>query len=103
MIDIITLDMAEPKRKIVTTYTGETLYLEDNTEYRLSNVNTLDIDTLVDFLRANVILVAGSTPNISIHSYGVAGDDITTASAGETWELSYFNGLFVCINWGVIT
>lgn len=97
------LSMAEPIHKTVTTYTNDAIFLEDNTEYKFENVNTLTIDAATDTLQAHILLVTGTTPNISFNTYyEFAGDDITTATAGQTWEISYLNGFAVCINWGVI-
>jgi len=109
-VDVITLSeaLAQTKPKAVTIDgdTSDYEVINGNTEYVIENVNSFSF-IVAEGARAHMILVMGETPNISIDTNGefslaFAGDDISTAAAGETWEISIDKGLVICINWGVI-
>lgn len=109
-IDVVTLSEAQryadftkqEKPKEVRSYSDNRLFPLDNTEYVLYDVNSLDITTIGEG-SAHIMLQTGSAPNISFTGYsGIAGDDITSASSDETWEISLYNETAICINWGVL-
>lgn len=76
--------------------TGTNIALEDNAEYRLTDVSTLNItypDTNFEcWLR--IATVAEGTVTITLPTSSYIGDTPTFAN-GETWELSIKDGVVI--------
>jgi len=114
MIDVITLDMCEPKRKTVNITAGaeETITLEDGTDYVIDQARELTIIPPPGEYKCHLIIRMSDTDDdMDIYSGGVqlSGDDISQARRSETWEISAVGGqslainthLWIAINWGV--
>lgn len=88
------------KPTLVATSGAVSITVEDNREYEYTGVTSL---TMVG---ANVecfgtIVFADETPTISVTGFlSSAGDDITSAAAGETWEFSCYKNAIIWKNWG---
>lgn len=88
------------KPTLVATSGAVSITVEDNREYEYTGVTSL---TMVG---ANVecfgtIVFADETPTISVTGFlSSAGDDITSAAAGETWEFSCYKNRIFWKNWG---
>ena len=80
-----------------------TVTLLDNKEYNYTEVTSLTI-TGATVNCHGFITFANNTPSVSSLSgfLGVAGDDITTAAASESWEFSCEKGFCVFKNWGAL-
>ena len=90
------------KPTLVATSGAVSITVEDNREYEYTGVTSL---TMVG---ANVecfgtIVFADETPTISVTGFlSSAGDDITSAAAGETWEFSCYKNTIIWKNWGAL-
>ena len=90
------------KPTLVATSGAVSITVEDNREYEYTGVTAL---TMVG---ANVkcfgtIVFANETPTISVTGFlSSAGDDVTSAAAGETWEFSCYKNAIIWKNWGVL-
>lgn len=88
------------KPALVATSGAVSITVEDNREYEYTGVTSL---TMVG---ANVecfgtIVFADETPTISVTGFlSSAGDDVTSAAAGETWEFSCYKNRIFWKNWG---
>lgn len=88
------------KPALVATSGAVSITVEDNREYEYTGVTSL---TMVG---ANVecfgtVVFADSTPTISVTGFlSSAGDDVTSAAAGETWEFSCYKNRILWKNWG---
>ena len=88
------------KPTLVATSGAVSITVEDNREYEYTGVTAL---TMVG---ANVkcfgtVVFADSTPTISVTGFlSSAGDDVTSAAAGETWEFSCYKNRILWKNWG---
>ena len=88
------------KPSLVATSGAVSITVEDNREYEYTGVTSL---TMVG---ANVecfgtVVFADGTPTIDVSGFeSSAGDDVTSAAAGETWEFSCYKNRILWKNWG---
>ncbi|MGM9532338.1 hypothetical protein [Intestinibacter sp.] len=75
--------------------------IADNTEYTLTSVTSLNIQGNAKSSHG-IIYFGSSISSINVTGFlANSGDDITTASAGETWEFDTYEGLAIWKNWSV--
>ena len=88
------------KPTLVATSGAVSITVEDNREYEYTGVTSL---TMVG---ANVecfgtVVFADGTPTIDVTGFeSSAGDDVTSAAGGETWEFSCYKNRILWKNWG---
>ena len=88
------------KPALVATSGAVSITVEDNREYEYTGVTSL---TMVG---ANVecfgtVVFADGTPTIDVTGFeSSAGDDVTSAAGGETWEFSCYKNRILWKNWG---
>lgn len=88
------------KPTLVATSGAVSITVEDNREYEYTGVTAL---TMVG---ANVecfgtVVFADGTPTIDVTGFeSSAGDDVTSAVGGETWEFSCYKNRILWKNWG---
>lgn len=75
----------------------------NNYEYSLTGVTSLTLTAAN--VNAHIFVTFGSSPTVTLSGFTkVSGDDITTATASETWELSlhtFNNGSYLIVKkWG---
>ena len=85
--------------RILKNASSVDITLENNCEYDILNVSTLNITGFTDG-NAHGFIVFGSTPTITITGfYASSGGDITGATANTTWEFDVLDGYVIWKNW----
>lgn len=89
-------DFAE-KTKIISTISGTTLLIEDNTEYRLTNVSNLTINYPSGNFECwfRITTAASGTINIHLPTSQYIGEAPDLEKNGITYELSIKDGVVI--------
>lgn len=85
--------------RILKNQASVAITLQDNCEYDILNVSTLNITGITEG-KAHGFIVFGSTPSITISGFHASsGADITGAAANTTWEFDALDGYVIWKNW----
>lgn len=93
----------EAVASVTPTYVSKSgavsITIADDTEYTLTSVTSLTIAGNTNSSHGIVYFGSSiSTPSVTGFS-GTSGDDISQASAGQTWEFDTYEGLIIWKNW----
>ena len=84
---------------IVATSGAVSVTVENNKEYEYTGVSSFNM-TGAKVSCHGVVVFGSSTPSVSVSGFvASAGDEISKAKAGETWEFDVFDGRIIWKNW----
>lgn len=87
------------KPALISLSDSVSITVEENREYRFSNVSSLVM--VGAFVKAHGFVIFGSSaPSVSVTGFAKSGgDDVAEAKASEIWEFSCDNGFIIWKNW----